>query len=66
MLSDDVFTKYPYLIFLAKSYNESDLESEKIRTSSNSAIKCAQVISLNNQLVYDQMLTFHNMHHFSY
>ena len=56
VLSDDVFTKYPYLIFLAKSYNESDLESEKIRTSSNSAIKCAQVISLNNQLVYDKML----------
>lgn len=32
------------------------MESEKIRTSINSATECAQVISLNNQLVYDQML----------
>ena len=56
VLSNDVFTKYPYLIFLAKSYSEADVESEKVRTSVNSTTACAQVISLNNQLVYDQML----------
>lgn len=55
-LSDDIFMKYPYLVYQAKSYQLQDLDSERLRiTTGTSGVK-PQIILLDNQSVYREML----------
>lgn len=55
-LSNDIFMKFPYLVYQAKSYHLQDLDSERMRISANAAGAQPQIILLDNQSVYQEML----------